>query len=121
MPYQIEKLPSGKFRVVNTETGEIHAKSTTKKNAQAQINLLRGVEHGDWKPTGKKKSGNGIKMTWIQFWASKSKGKKFASREERHKFMQKCLQQWRTKKGRGNELLLEPGLGATTGKYTHPL
>lgn len=28
------------------------AKKTTKKKAQAQLNLLRGVEHG-WRPTGK--------------------------------------------------------------------
>jgi len=33
--------------------GKTTAKKTTKKKAQAQLNLLRGVEHG-WKPTGNK-------------------------------------------------------------------
>ena len=32
--------------------GKVTAKKTSKKKAQAQLNLLRGVEHG-WKPTGK--------------------------------------------------------------------
>ena len=32
--------------------GKTTAKHTTKKKAQAQLNLLRAVEHG-WKPTGK--------------------------------------------------------------------
>jgi hypothetical protein len=32
--------------------GRTTAKSTTKKKAQSQLNLLRAVEHG-WKPTGK--------------------------------------------------------------------
>lgn len=50
MPYAIEKT-DGKFSVVNTETGSVKSKATTKTNAQRQINLLRGLEHG-WKPTG---------------------------------------------------------------------
>jgi len=32
--------------------GKVTAKRTTKKKGQAQLNLLRAVEHG-WKPTGK--------------------------------------------------------------------
>lgn len=32
--------------------GKTTAKHTTKKKAQSQLNLLRGVEHG-WTPTGK--------------------------------------------------------------------
>ena len=32
--------------------GGVKAKRTTKKKAEAQARLLRGVEHG-WKPTGK--------------------------------------------------------------------
>lgn len=35
--------------------GKTTAKKTSKKKAQAQLNLLRAVEHG-WKPTGKKAS-----------------------------------------------------------------
>jgi hypothetical protein len=31
--------------------GRTTAKKTSKKKAQSQLNLLRGVEHG-WKPTG---------------------------------------------------------------------
>mgnify|MGYP001558681361 CR=1 FL=1 len=57
MPYKIERISSGKnkgkYRVVNTETGEVHAKATSESEAQRQVNLLRGVEHG-WRPTGKK-------------------------------------------------------------------
>lgn len=45
MPYAV--LPSGKdFRVVNTATGKVHAKHTTLEKAEAQVRLLRGVEHG---------------------------------------------------------------------------
>ena len=51
MPVTITK--EGKKYEVRTPGG-IKAKGTTKAKAQAQANLLRGVEHG-WKPTGKKK------------------------------------------------------------------
>lgn len=32
--------------------GKTTAKKTSKKKAQSQLNLLRGIKHG-WKPTGK--------------------------------------------------------------------
>lgn len=51
MPVKIRKVSKG-YRV-STPSG-VHAKATTKKKAEAQARLLRGVEHG-WKPTGKKK------------------------------------------------------------------
>ncbi len=52
MPYSIQK--SGRcYSVVNDDTKEVHAKCTSSKKAEAQLALLRGVEHG-WKPTGKK-------------------------------------------------------------------
>lgn len=111
MPYAVEKVEGKRcYRVVNTETGEEHAKCTTKKNAEAQMRLLYGVEQG-WKPTGKKpmppmkKKGNGAmemkievkedtepvapapKKTWRQFYAEASKGKKFGSRQEVNEFM----------------------------------
>lgn len=35
--------------------GGVKAKRTTKEKAESQINLLRAVEHGDWRPTGKKR------------------------------------------------------------------
>ena len=45
MPYAI--LPSdGGFKVVNTSNGAVHAKHTTRAKAEAQVRLLRGVEHG---------------------------------------------------------------------------
>lgn len=57
MPYAIEKITSGKnkgkYKVVNKETGKVHARATSKTNAQRQVRLMQGVEHG-WKPTGAK-------------------------------------------------------------------
>lgn len=49
MPYRIEKVAGG-YRVVNLETGKVEAKHTSKRNAERQVRLLRGVEHG-WRPT----------------------------------------------------------------------
>lgn len=51
MPYKTRKVDG--YQVRNVQTGKVHAKSTSKAKAQAQTNLLRGVEHG-WEPTGKK-------------------------------------------------------------------
>ena len=51
MPYERRKLKGGRVRVVNKAAGRVHAKATTPAKAQAQMNLLRGVEHG-WEPTG---------------------------------------------------------------------
>ena len=48
MPVKIKKTDGYQ---VSTPHG-VKAKHTTKKKAEAQANLLRGVEHG-WKPTGK--------------------------------------------------------------------
>lgn len=50
MPYKTRKVDG--YQVKNVQTGKVHAKATTKSKAQAQTNLLRGVEHG-WEPTGK--------------------------------------------------------------------
>lgn len=50
MPWGIRKINEGKnkgkFRVVNTQTGAVHAKATSKANAEAQVRLLQGVKHG---------------------------------------------------------------------------
>jgi hypothetical protein len=51
MPYSIRKRGNG-YEVVNRDTGEVHAKHTTRAKAQAQVRLLRGTEHG-WHPTGR--------------------------------------------------------------------
>ncbi len=41
MPYSIRKLPGkNKYRVTQTNTGEIRAKGTSLKKAQAQVRLL---------------------------------------------------------------------------------
>lgn len=49
MPVRIKKVDG--YRV--THGKKVSAKRTTKKKAERQANLLRGVEHG-WKPSGKK-------------------------------------------------------------------
>lgn len=46
MPYRVSKNDDGSYRVENSETGEVHSKHTTKENAEAQVRLLHGVEHG---------------------------------------------------------------------------
>ena len=46
MPYAIRSAGGGKVKVVNTETGNVHSKATTRANAEAQVRLLHGVEHG---------------------------------------------------------------------------
>jgi len=40
MPYHIKKLPSGKYRVTNTQTKRVLAKKTTKTKAQNQVKLI---------------------------------------------------------------------------------
>ena len=54
MPYAIRKRNS-KFVVINKDTNEVKGTHASKEKAQKQVNLLRGIEHGDWKPTGKGK------------------------------------------------------------------
>ena len=48
MPVRVKKL-DGKYQV--SHSGKVSAKSTSKKKAEKQANLLRAVSHG-WKPTG---------------------------------------------------------------------
>ena len=52
MPYEVIRASPRCWQVVNKETGKVHAKCTTKKNAEAQMRLLYGVESGKWKPSG---------------------------------------------------------------------
>jgi len=49
IPYSIRKSES-KFKVVNTESGDVKGVHDSKEKAEKQISLLRGVEHG-WKPS----------------------------------------------------------------------
>ena len=51
MPVRITKTKKGRYSV--RTPGGVKAKGTTKAKAQAQANLLRAVEHGSWRPTGK--------------------------------------------------------------------
>jgi hypothetical protein len=50
MPVRIKKVDG--YRV--TTPHGTKAKSTSRKKAEAQARLLRGVEHG-WRPTGKRR------------------------------------------------------------------
>lgn len=59
MVFKIEK--DGKCYKVIGKRGKIHAKCSTKKDAEAQVRLLEGVDSGKWKPTGKK--GGMIKLS----------------------------------------------------------
>jgi hypothetical protein len=52
MPAKTTKVKGGKFRVATPN--RVHAKATTKENADAQVRLLNALDHG-WKPTGKSK------------------------------------------------------------------
>lgn len=51
MPYELKKTRDG-FGVKGPSG--MHSTHTTRQKAEAQMRLLRGIEHG-WKPTGKKK------------------------------------------------------------------
>ena len=59
MPYKIGKVKGDGYRV--TSPHGTKAKGTTKAKAQKQVNLLRAVEHSDWKPTGKRGKRSGKK------------------------------------------------------------
>jgi uncharacterized protein YegP (UPF0339 family) len=45
MPYEIKKLPTGKFQLILKSTGEILAKSTTKEKAQKQIQAIEASKY----------------------------------------------------------------------------
>lgn len=46
MPYEVRPADDGKFEVLNSKTGKVHAKHTTKEKADAQVRLLHMIEHG---------------------------------------------------------------------------
>lgn len=47
MPYEVRPAGDGDgFEVVNTETGDVKAKHSTKEEADRQVRLLEGIEHG---------------------------------------------------------------------------
>lgn len=53
MPYSVIGVGGGKYSVINSSTGKVHAERTTKAKAEAQLALLRGIEHGTLKPRKK--------------------------------------------------------------------
>jgi hypothetical protein len=55
LPYKETKLKGGKVRI--TGPSGVHMKAGTKKNAEAQLRLLHGIDSGKWKPTKGKKRG----------------------------------------------------------------
>ena len=46
MPYALIPVGRGDYSVVNTSSGAVHSKHTTKAKAEAQLRLLRGIESG---------------------------------------------------------------------------
>jgi hypothetical protein len=52
MPAAMVKLANGKYRVFTPD--RVHAKETTKENAEAQVRLINAIDHG-FKPTKKGK------------------------------------------------------------------
>lgn len=55
IPYKKTNLKGGKVRI--TGPSGVHMKHGTKKNAEAQLRLLHGVESGKWKPDKNKRKG----------------------------------------------------------------
>lgn len=45
MPYALLNAGGGMYKVVNSSNGRVHAERTTKEKAEAQLRLLRGLEH----------------------------------------------------------------------------
>jgi len=55
MPYKMTKLKSGKYRVVNRQTGKVRAKATTMKKAKALIRMSYAGDRKRRKRTTRKK------------------------------------------------------------------
>jgi len=45
MPYQILKNTDGSYKVINRDTGRVHAKHTTLENARKQVRLMYMIDH----------------------------------------------------------------------------
>ena len=54
MPYKIIKKSNGRYKVINKDTGKIHASNSTLKNAEKQIRLM---EYLDNRKDNRKKMG----------------------------------------------------------------
>jgi hypothetical protein len=55
MPVRLRRLGSGKVQV--RTPGGVKAKATTPEKAKRQRNLLNALEHSDWRPTRRPRSG----------------------------------------------------------------
>lgn len=107
MPYKAKKL-NGEYSVVNTETGKVHAKRTTKTKAEKQLRLLRGVEKGTFKPA----------TSYKEF--VKQQFKKRPAGMSASAYMKEIGAKWsqiKGTKGKGDTLLLQPQLGQTSADY----
>lgn len=67
MPYSILKIDGSRsgtpcYQVINSQTGKVHAKCTTKANAEAQVRVLESIPEK--------------KMSWREFFVLHTKGKK---------------------------------------------
>jgi len=60
MPYAIQSNGDSTFRVVNTESGKVHAKRVSKRVAKSQLKLLNAIEHG-YDPSASRSDG-----TWTE-------------------------------------------------------
>lgn len=49
MPYEVARK-GDHYVVRNRVTGKVYARHASKENAQKQLRLLEGIEHG-WRPT----------------------------------------------------------------------
>jgi len=45
MPYKIESVGNGKYKVINEITGKVHAKHTSKQNAERQVRLMEAYDN----------------------------------------------------------------------------
>jgi hypothetical protein len=50
MPAKMQAIGKGKYKV--STPNSVHAKNTSKENAESQVRLLNAVEHSDWRPSG---------------------------------------------------------------------
>jgi len=45
MPYKIEPVGDGKYKVINAITGKVHARRTSKEDAERQVRLMEAYDN----------------------------------------------------------------------------
>lgn len=109
MPYATEKLDH-QYSVFNKETGKFRAKATTKAKAEKQLRLLNAIEHGFVPATDYR--------TFV-----KQEMKKRPLDMLPKDYMKVIAKKWheikgtKSTKGRGEPILLSPGLSDTAAAY----